>query len=130
MNNSMSRYTQSDINTILKCIEQNPSNISAAIQVASNLIGRTEAAVNNYYYSKLKHNHNIIAVASPTSVVLGKNTIRREIVPDATNVRDVMLNAAFSKLNKEQAVKFLIKNLSEQAKIDLLTRIVTRVNGR
>lgn len=130
MNNSMSRYTQSDINTILKCIEQNPSNIAAALQVASNIIGRTEKAVNNFYYTKLKHNHNIIAVASPTSVVLGKNTIRREIVPDATNVRDAMLNAAFSKLNKEQAVKFLIKNLSEQAKIDLLTRIVTRVNGR
>jgi hypothetical protein len=124
-------YTEQEDNIIISCVQSNPSNISAAVEVAANkLINRNAAAISQRYYSKLRHN-NLIAVASNKGVVhLGKNSIRRQTVPDAESVIDAMLFAAVHKLTKDKAIDFLLSKMASEAKANLLLRVANKVSIR
>ena len=127
----MTPFTPQCDATILRCIQQNPSNLTAGFEVASRLLGRSKQNVTSRYYRKIRPNQTTIAVASNAGVIhAGKNTIRRNVVPDADTVRDAMLHASVSRLNKDTAIKFLLEKMSNQAKSELLIRIANRVGGQ
>lgn len=126
---SITRYTPREDSIIISNIQKNPSNLRATFEVSARQIGRTTDAVAYRYYSKLK-SYNSIAVASNAGIVhLNKNAVRRQVVPEATTVRDAMLHASFSRLSKDKAITFLLSNLSNEAKNNLLIRIAQRVGG-
>lgn len=126
-------YNQQEDNTIMDCVSKSPTNLRVAFEVASNLLSnRSVKGISQRYYNKLaKSTISIIATGSAQTIAVNqKNSRRTQIVPEASTVRDAMLFASVSTLAKDKAIKLLISNLDDNAKRILLTRIITRINGR
>lgn len=130
MRRSNHGWSNDQDNYLMNQIKSNPSNITATLHVVSNTLDKSFTACRQRYYT-LNKTTTVIAVAGSSGIVhKNKNAPRRQVVPDATSVRDAMLYASFEKLSKEKAIKFLLSNLSDQAKANLLIRIANKVVGQ
>ena len=129
------RYTQQEEAVILKNIQENPGNLYASFEVSATQLGRDPKSVSVYYYNVMRKKLEdagtpAIAVASPEVAMLGKNAVRKQIVPNARTVRQAMAHAAFTTLSKEQILQFFLSKLSDKELETLLIGIIKKTEAK
>lgn len=121
------RFTPEEKQVIVNCVESNPGNLRCAFEVAGVQLNRSAKSIENHYYSLIKKQQICVAVASGTSVYIGKNAIREQVVPDANNIKDAMIYASLKNMSREHAIEFLMNKISNEEKSKILMNIVNKL---
>lgn len=68
-------YNHEDDLTIIKYVQETPSNLAYAFERAAIELGKPSGGVSQRYYRSIKDNNQVLALASPKGIVLNNSKI-------------------------------------------------------
>lgn len=74
------RWTTGEEDIVLEEIGKNPTNLSSCFFMASEIIGRSPAAISNHYYTKMVNDPDVVALLTIGRTSFVKN--RKRLKPD------------------------------------------------
>jgi nickel-dependent lactate racemase len=117
MRKNKPNYTQKEIEIIVSCIKESPTNLQKGFQKASNIVGRPANSISALYYNRLKKNKSLFNIVSDKTYKSNvKNQMRKKEPTSGFSIRLTFDN-----------IKDAIMSMSKDQKQDIFKSLVSEV---